>query len=82
VPFLTEFPDLHVLAPFNQLKIFCAGAWHNFVLAVLAWLLVSGSSVFMAPLYTLSTEGGAVVADVHPVRTENLTLPFIKNTLC
>lgn len=60
--------DLHVLAPFNQLKIFCAGAWHNFVLVLIAWLLVSTSSIAMKPLFVVSAEGGAIVSDVSPVR--------------
>uniref|UniRef100_A0A3P8UKL0 Membrane-bound transcription factor site-2 protease n=1 Tax=Cynoglossus semilaevis TaxID=244447 RepID=A0A3P8UKL0_CYNSE len=46
----------------RQLRIFCAGVWHNFVLCVAALLLLFLLPVLLFPVY--STGGGALVIDV------------------
>ena len=56
---------LAVISPLRQLRIYCAGVWHNFILALLAflflWLLPSALSFF----YFFGR--GAVVLDVVKV---------------
>jgi S2P endopeptidase len=67
--------DLHVISPMRQLRIFCAGAWHNFVIVVVAFLALYSSSIWMSPLYSYpDPRGGAVIASVAPVRTINTSL--------
>ena len=48
------------LTPWRQLKVYCAGAWHNFVLYGLAALILSNSILVVSPLYTTSTDGQTV----------------------
>eukprot|EP01124_Arcella_intermedia_P036077 TRINITY_DN9372_c2_g1_i1.p1 TRINITY_DN9372_c2_g1~~TRINITY_DN9372_c2_g1_i1.p1 ORF type:complete len:460 (-),score=59.15 TRINITY_DN9372_c2_g1_i1:135-1514(-) len=45
------------------LKIICAGVWHNFILALLAWSLIKCGPLLALPLY--STTEGALVTYVH-----------------
>lgn len=54
-----ELTGVEKLAPLSQLKVYCAGAWHNFVAAVLALLLVSVLPSVISPLY--ATGVGALV---------------------
>lgn len=51
------FVDLHsdhlnVISPKRQLRIYCAGVWHNFVLVLFALLLLLALPVLLAPFYT------------------------------
>jgi S2P endopeptidase len=48
--------DLGALSPWHQLQVVCAGAWHNIVLATLAYALISVESLAMQPLF-VTTEG-------------------------
>ena len=62
------FVDLHsdhlaVISSKRQLKIYCAGVWHNVILVVCALGLIWVMPYVMAPLYT--TGLGAVVTSVH-----------------
>lgn len=58
---------LHLLHPFRQLRVICAGAWHNIVLCVLGYLLLSSLPVTMKWGYTTMGEvaGGLVVSKVE-----------------
>ncbi|XP_024136193.1 membrane-bound transcription factor site-2 protease [Oryzias melastigma] len=53
---------LNLVSPAQQLRIFCAGVWHNFVLCVAALAFLFLMPVFLFPLY--STGGGALVTEV------------------
>ncbi|KAG7231276.1 hypothetical protein INR49_012107 [Caranx melampygus] len=53
---------LNLISPTQQLRIFCAGVWHNFVLCVAALLVLFLLPLFLFPMY--STGGGALVIDV------------------
>uniref|UniRef100_A0A3B3B4S0 Membrane-bound transcription factor site-2 protease n=1 Tax=Oryzias melastigma TaxID=30732 RepID=A0A3B3B4S0_ORYME len=56
---------LNLVSPAQQLRIFCAGVWHNFVLCVAALAFLFLMPVFLFPLY--STGGGALVTEVVQV---------------
>ncbi|KAH9382123.1 hypothetical protein HPB48_007170 [Haemaphysalis longicornis] len=43
--------QVSVLSPWRQLKIYCAGVWHNIVAALLAMLLLFGSGFLLTPFY-------------------------------
>ncbi|KAH7948335.1 hypothetical protein HPB52_020605 [Rhipicephalus sanguineus] len=43
--------QVSVLSPWRQLKIYCAGVWHNIVAALLALLLLFGNKYLLAPFY-------------------------------
>ncbi|XP_062415276.1 membrane-bound transcription factor site-2 protease isoform X1 [Pungitius pungitius] len=53
---------LSIISPTQQLRIFCAGVWHNFVLCVAALALLFLLPLFLFPVY--STGGGALVTEV------------------
>ncbi|XP_043852772.1 membrane-bound transcription factor site-2 protease [Dromiciops gliroides] len=53
---------LQLISPVQQLRIFCAGVWHNFVLGVLSLLTLFLLPVILFPLYY--TGVGALVLDV------------------
>ncbi|XP_068437337.1 membrane-bound transcription factor site-2 protease [Clinocottus analis] len=53
---------LSIISPTQQLRIFCAGVWHNFVLCVAALLLLFLLPLLLFPVY--STGGGALVTEV------------------
>lgn len=51
------FVDLHsdhlaVISPKRQLRIYCAGVWHNFILVLLSLVLLWGLPFLLAPFYT------------------------------
>lgn len=52
--------------PWKQLKIICAGVWHNFTLALLAFALVGALPVLLSPMY--SHTNGVMVASLPEVR--------------
>ena len=61
------FVDLHsdhlsVISPRRQLRIYCAGVWHNVILVLCALLLVWSLPLSLAPFYT--TGIGTVVTSV------------------
>lgn len=49
----------------NQLRITCAGVWHNIILAALAAVILVLSTWFWAPLYNLYS--GVYVKNILPV---------------
>ncbi|XP_068200100.1 membrane-bound transcription factor site-2 protease isoform X2 [Antennarius striatus] len=53
---------LNLVSPTQQLRIFCAGVWHNFILCVAALAFLFLLPVFLFPVYT--TGGGALVTEV------------------
>ncbi|XP_075903471.1 membrane-bound transcription factor site-2 protease [Nelusetta ayraudi] len=55
---------LNLISPVQQLRIFCAGVWHNFVLCVAALALLFLMPFFLFPMY--STGNGALVTAVIP----------------
>lgn len=61
------FVDLHTeslmaISPKRQLKIYCAGIWHNFVLVLLGIILLVSLPTTMSLLYT--TGEGVVITDL------------------
>ncbi|XP_064797211.1 membrane-bound transcription factor site-2 protease [Oncorhynchus masou masou] len=53
---------LNLISPAQQLRIFCAGVWHNFVLCVAALCFLFLLPVFLFPVYY--TGAGALVTEV------------------
>ncbi|XP_056595031.1 membrane-bound transcription factor site-2 protease isoform X1 [Triplophysa dalaica] len=53
---------LNLISPVQQLRIFCAGVWHNFMLCVAALSFLFLLPVFMFPFYY--TGAGALVTEV------------------
>lgn len=51
------------LTPWRQLKVYCAGAWHNFVLYGLAALILTNSALVLSPLY-ITQSGGQTVSRI------------------
>ena len=52
-----ELPTDNVLAlpPLRQIKIYCAGVWHNIVLSVAAFFLLISLSFLATPLFSTGT---------------------------
>ncbi|KAM4606186.1 membrane-bound transcription factor site-2 protease [Polymixia lowei] len=53
---------LGLISPAQQLRIFCAGVWHNFVLCLAALAFLFLLPLLLFPMYT--TGSGALVTDV------------------
>ncbi|XP_020386760.1 membrane-bound transcription factor site-2 protease [Rhincodon typus] len=53
---------LQLISPIQQLRVFCAGVWHNFILALMALLVLYSLPIFLFPLYY--TAIGALVTEV------------------
>lgn len=56
---------LTVISPLRQLRIFCAGVWHNAVLVLVGLLLLWSLPFLLVPFYV--TGQGAVVFSVLKV---------------
>lgn len=56
---------LTVISPLRQLRIYCAGVWHNFVLVMLGLVLLWSLPYLLVPIY--ATGQGAVVLNVLKV---------------
>lgn len=52
--------------PYKQLKIVCAGVWHNFTLALLAMCVVGFVPFLLLPFY--APANGVIVASIPEVR--------------
>ena len=72
--FLALYPgayvDLHtehlqVISPLRQLRIYCAGVWHNFILVMAALLLLLVLPVFLMAGY--QTGQAVVITSIQPV---------------
>ena len=57
--------NLQAISNFSALKIVCAGIWHNFVLALIAWLLIHSGPLLSIPFYR--NPNGVLVTYVHDV---------------
>ena len=57
--------DLSKCHPLKQLRIYCAGVWHNFILSLLACIFIFGLPLIMSPFYA---NNGAVVTYQSEVR--------------
>lgn len=53
--------DLSSLSDWNQLKVVCAGAWHNLVLSGIAYLLIYGENYAMTPFFKSPIDGATLV---------------------
>lgn len=53
------------LPPKRQLRITCAGIWHNFVLTIAAMLLLILLPFLLYPFFDIGT--GVVVKNIHQV---------------
>ncbi|GAA5797146.1 hypothetical protein HPULCUR_002525 [Helicostylum pulchrum] len=74
-----NIPDqqLQSLDPWKQLKIICAGVWHNLVLYVYAYIsLAGGLKIFLLILGWQSLEGYGGVSVVH-IRTNSPLTPHL-----
>lgn len=50
--------DLQSLSPFSQLRVYCAGVWHNAVIALLSVVVFYLLPVILSPAYDLGTGVG------------------------
>lgn len=46
---------LQAVSPLRQLRIYCAGVWHNLVVAVAAAVVLMALPTLLFPFYTLGT---------------------------
>lgn len=60
-----QFTSVEDLSPRAQLRVYCAGAWHNFISAIVALVAINFLALISFPLY--STGIGALVVAVPPV---------------
>lgn len=58
---------LQVIAPIRQLRIYCAGVWHNFIIVLLALLALVLLPMALIPFYT--TGNSVVVSYIVQVST-------------
>lgn len=58
--------EISALHPIRQLRIFCAGIWHNIVLSLLAYLFLLSLPFLLSSLYEVGR--GVSVLNVHEVR--------------
>eukprot|EP01112_Ceratiomyxa_fruticulosa_P009284 TRINITY_DN241_c0_g1_i1.p1 TRINITY_DN241_c0_g1~~TRINITY_DN241_c0_g1_i1.p1 ORF type:complete len:496 (+),score=51.50 TRINITY_DN241_c0_g1_i1:151-1638(+) len=57
---------LNRITPIQQLRIFCAGSWHNLALAVFSLVLMFSVQLWMSPLYMYSNQGPYIVGVFEP----------------
>ncbi|KAI9261401.1 hypothetical protein BDA99DRAFT_511279 [Phascolomyces articulosus] len=60
---------LHLIAPFRQLKIICAGVWHNIILYLWTLIMLAGglkTILLLLGWQSLESSGGVSVVDVRP----------------
>ena len=55
-----------MITPMRQLRIYCAGVWHNFVIAVIALVVLFSMPWVLLPFYQLGA--GVAIMDVQEVR--------------
>jgi hypothetical protein len=62
-----KIPDFQYISVPSGLRIICAGVWHNFVLSVIAYLLVQTfiGSILVFPLYT--KVDGVIITNTYGV---------------
>jgi len=69
--------QLDIITPFRKLRIFAAGVWHNFILALMAYLLSISLPMWLSPFY--STGEGVLVTRVSPVSMCSLNAVLYSN---
>ena len=57
---------LQVISPLRQLRIFCAGVWHNFVIVVVALAVLISLPYTLMPFYT--TGNSVLITSVKEVK--------------
>ena len=66
---------LQVISPLRQLRIFCAGIWHNFIIVIVALAVLVSLPYTLMPFYT--TGSSVLITSVkevgHPVKCYTLT---------
>lgn len=56
---------LQVVSPLRQLRIYCAGVWHNFVIVIFALIVIFILPILLIPFY--STGSAVVITQVSEV---------------
>lgn len=56
---------LQIISPMRQLRIYCAGVWHNFIIVLVAIAVLFLYPWFLVPFYT--TGHGIVITSVTEV---------------
>ena len=56
---------LQIVSPLRQLRIYCAGVWHNFIIVVVAWAVLLGLPIMLVPFY--SAGSGVAITQVKQV---------------
>ena len=57
---------LQVVSPLRQLRIYCAGVWHNFVIVVVALIVLLSQPALLMPFY--STGQAVAITSVAEVK--------------
>ena len=57
--------QLEIITPVRRLRIYSAGVWHNFVLALAAYALTFALPVLLNPFYEM--DNGVLVTWISPV---------------
>ena len=71
------FVDLHsdhlaVISPKRQLRIYCAGVWHNVILVLFSLVLLWGLPLLLAPFYTTGIGAYVTSVEENEVLTDKL----------
>ncbi len=61
---------LTLISPLRQLRIFCAGVWHNAVIVVLAMAVLFSLPYTLLPFYT--TGNAVLITGVKEVKSSHL----------
>jgi S2P endopeptidase len=56
---------LQIVSPLRQLRIYCAGVWHNFVIVIFALIVIFLLPIILVPFY--STGSAVVITQVSEV---------------
>ena len=61
---------LQAISPLRQLRIYCAGVWHNFIIVLFALLVLVSLPWTLSPFYGMGN--GVVVTNVEEVNYQGL----------
>lgn len=56
---------LQIISPLRQLRVYCAGVWHNFIIVIIALLILLSLPWSLMPFYTMGN--GVVITQVTQV---------------
>ena len=82
-----RFRDNHYdLTPWRQLKVYCAGAWHNFVLYLIAYLVIAHSSKIFGVAFERHEKGQVVAsirfhADYSPLKVGDIIVGLNQHSI-